>query len=73
LIVVVKSKRPFQKLKGVSKSNDEYAIANGRRPFVFSMTFKDGGTVHSEGNVRPEDCKRLAEIFDELMTLARKR
>lgn len=73
MAVAAKSKRPFQKLKGVSKSNDEFAIANGRRPFIFSMTFKDGGTVHSEGNVKPEDCERLAEIFQELMKLARKK
>ncbi len=67
-----KTKRPFQKLKGVSKDNDEYAIVNDRRPFVFSMVFSDGSKVESEGSVRPADCKRMAEIFKELMALAKK-
>jgi hypothetical protein len=70
--VAAKVKRPFQKLKGVTKENDEYAMFNDRRPFVFSMVFRDGSKVESEGSVRPEDCKRLAEIFKELMALAKK-
>ena len=69
---VAKSKRPFNRLKGVPKETDEYAIKTDRRPFVFSMTFEDGGTVASSGCVRKEDCDRLAEIFKEIHELARK-
>ena len=65
------TKRPFKKLKGVSATNDAYSVKHNRRPFVFSMTFSDGSTVASEGNVKPEDCKRLSEIFQELMQLAK--
>jgi hypothetical protein len=64
------TKRPFKKLKGVSATNDAYAVEHNRRPFLFAMTFADGSIVESEGNVRPEDCKRLSEIFQELMKLA---
>lgn len=67
------AKRPFRKLNGSTKSNDDYAVENDRRPFVFSMVFRDGSKVESEGSVRPEDCKRMTEIFTELMELARKK
>lgn len=63
------AKRPFRKLKGVSKANDEYAIANDRRPFVFNMTLPGGGTVESQGSVRPDQCERLAELFAEIHQL----
>ncbi len=63
----------LKRLKGTSKTNHDYAVANDCRPFVFNMVFEDGSSVCSEGNVRPEDCKRLAEIFQELMKLARKK
>ena len=63
------TKRPFRKLKGVSKANDDFAVANNRRPFVFSMTLADGGTVESQGSVKPEHCARLGEIFAELHKL----
>ena len=63
------TKRPFRKLKGVSKANDDFAVANNRRPFVFNMTFADGGTVESQGSVNPEHCERLGEIFAELHRL----
>jgi hypothetical protein len=63
-------KRPFRKLKGVSKDNDEFAIEHDRRPFIFSMTFASGTTVESQGSVKPEHCKRLSEILIELHKLS---
>jgi Ser/Thr protein kinase RdoA (MazF antagonist) len=65
-------KRPFRKLKGTSKANDAFAVANNRRPFVFNMTFADGSTVESQGSVKPEHCERLGEILVELHKISAK-
>jgi hypothetical protein len=66
----MKSKRPFRKLKGTGKANDEHAVANNRRPFVFAMTCQDGGTIWSGGSVNPKHCTRLGEIFAEIYKLS---
>jgi len=63
------SKRPFRKLKGVSKANDEYAMKHDRRPFVFNVTTKDGGTMEYQGNVAVDQCERLYSMFNELIVM----
>lgn len=65
-------KRKFNKLKGVSSQCDKFANENDRRPFVFGMTFSDGGTITSEGSVKKEDADQLTEIFKKLQSLANK-
>jgi hypothetical protein len=66
------TKKTTKKLPGVSDTNHQYALKHDRRTFVFSMTFRDGSTVVSEGSVLPRDCTRLSEIFQELMKLSGK-
>jgi hypothetical protein len=63
------AKRPFRKLKGVSKANDEYAQKHDRRPFVFNVTTKDGGTMEYQGNVAIEQVDRLCEMFNEVIKM----
>lgn len=60
------TKRPFRKLKGVTKQNDEYAMSTNRRPYVFNFVTKDGGSVESQGNIPIECVDRLVEILREL-------
>lgn len=68
---MARSKRPFNKLAGVPKETDDYAVKHDRRPFVFNMAFADGSTVSSSGTVDKKHCERLAEIFMELHTLTK--
>lgn len=63
-------KRPFRKLKGVSKANDDYALKHNRRTYIFSMTTEDGSSIESQGNVKPEHCKRLADLLVEIHKLS---
>ena len=66
------AKRSFRKLKGVTKGNDQYSLKHNRRPFVFSFTTSDGGTVEAQGNIRPEDVEEMTEIFHQAMKLHEK-
>lgn len=63
--------RPFKKLKGTSKDNDEYCLENNRRPFVFNITTSDGGTIEYQANVDVSKVPRLIEIFKELSEMAK--
>lgn len=66
---MAKSTRPFRKLEGTSKQNDEFCVLHNRRPYVFSFATADGGGIVSQGNVRPEDTEELVEIFKKLREL----
>ena len=69
---MTKKKPPFQKIRGLKVDNYEYAYKHNRRPFVFSITTADGGTIETQGNVNIEDVPRLVEMLIETQTLANK-
>lgn len=70
---MAKNRRPFRRLKGVSKENDAYSQKNDRRPFVFNFTTRDGGTIESQGNVHPGDVEELVKIFKRTNELHKRR
>lgn len=67
-----KKKPLFRKVRGLAIDNYEYALTHNRRPFVFSITTADGGTIKTQGNVNIEDVPRLVEMLIETQKLASK-
>lgn len=61
----------MQKLKGINRKTHDYAVKHDRRPFIFSVTTEDGGTMELQHSVAKEDVAELVRMFREAYDLAR--
>jgi hypothetical protein len=67
---IPKKKRPFNRLKGVNKECDAYAIEHNRRPFVFGFTTEDGATIYSDGSVPVANVQQVLKLFLKMRKLS---